>query len=162
MVKAQMKIQQMVFMILAVFIFFILVGLFFLAIQLKDVGKNAEILNKNQAISSLEVLANMPEFNYKSEWSMSLDEDKLKILSGNFSKDYEAFWPVSSIRVYKIYPVFEEPIKCPGNNCNYYEIYNSKESTNNTYSTFVSLCSKTKEFDSDYDRCEVAKIEVGV
>ena len=162
MVKAQMKIQQMTFMIIAVFIFFILVGLFFLAIQLKDIRKDSETLGKNQAISSLEVLANMPELNYDSSWSMSLDEDKLRILSGNFSLDYERFWPVSSIRVYKLYPKPEDEIKCPNTNCNYYEIYDSEKTSNKTYSTFVSLCSKVRELGSVYDKCEVGKIVVGV
>ena len=40
-VRAQMKIQQMAFMIMAVFFFFVLVGLFFLGIQFRGVGEMA-------------------------------------------------------------------------------------------------------------------------
>ena len=48
--KAQMKIQQMAVMIVAVFFFFILVGLFFLGIVFKDVKGGAGQLQKEQAI----------------------------------------------------------------------------------------------------------------
>ena len=50
---AQMKIQQMAFMILAVFFFFVLVGLFFLGLEFRDIKKNSEQLKNEQAISSL-------------------------------------------------------------------------------------------------------------
>ena len=44
-----MQIQQMAFMIVAVFFFFILVGLFFLAIQFKGIKSSAAQLQKEQA-----------------------------------------------------------------------------------------------------------------
>ena len=99
----QMKIQQMAFMIMAVFLFFILVGLFFIGIQFKDVRGSAAQLQKEQAISSLRVIADMPELSYDSSETMTVDEDKLAIMSGNFSSSYDVFWPVASIGVYKVY-----------------------------------------------------------
>ena len=113
--KGQVQIQQMAFMIAAVFFFFILVGLFFLAIQFKDVKSGASQLQKEQAISSLKVIADMPELNYDSSESMTIDEDKLEIMSGHFGSNYDLFWPVASIEVYKVYPAFSEVKECPGN-----------------------------------------------
>jgi len=173
MVKGQMKIQQMAVMIVAVFFFFILVGLFFLGIVFKDVEGSAEDLQRAQAISSLGVIADMPELNFDSGESMTLDEDKLRIMSGEFGEDYDLFWPVASIGVYKVYPRFDEVEECPGTNCNYYEIYNPSGHENlqagdggyrdvKTYSAYVAICEKVRESGSTYDDCEVGKLVVGV
>jgi len=109
----QMKIQQMAFMIIAVFFFFVLVGLFLLNVSFKDLKKNAGQLYQDQAISSLGVIADMPELNFNSQESLTLDEDKLNIMSGNFGASYDGFWPVASVKVYKVYPRFKKIIKCP-------------------------------------------------
>jgi len=160
--KAQMKIQQMAFMIMAVFFFFVLVGLFFLGIQFRGVGESAQQLQKEQVLSSLEVIADMPELNYNSKWSMALDEDKLRIMSGSFSEDYGEFWPVASIKVYKVYPKSENFVKCPALDCNYFEVYDSGQKNVQTYSTYVSVCRKVRESGYTYDRCEVGKLVLGV
>jgi hypothetical protein len=157
----QMKIMQMMFMIVAVFFFFVLVGLFFLGIAFKDVRASAENLEKKQAISSLEVIAGMGEFTFNSRESMMLDEDKLTVMSGGFGNQYALFLPVNSLRVYKVYPVFGEEKKCPGVGCNYYEIVDSGERDALTYSSFVSICRRIREFQHTYDKCEVGKIVVG-
>jgi hypothetical protein len=158
----QMKIQQMAFMIMAVFLFFILVGLFFIGIQFKDVRGSVAQLQKEQAISSLRVIADMPELNFDSSETMTVDEDKLAIMSGNFSAGYDVFWPVASIGVYKIYPKVDPPKKCPGVGCNFYDIYNSGQRSNKTVSTFVSVCKRVRESGSAYDKCEVGKLVVGM
>ena len=160
--RGQMKIQQMTFMILAVFFFFILVGLFFLGIQFRDVKQSAAQLQTEQAISSLKVIADMPELNYDSRESMTLDEDKLKIMSGNFGSYYSEFWAVASVKVYKIYPKFNELVKCPALNCNYFEVYDNGQESVKTYSTYISICKKIKETGYVYDKCEVGKLVVGV
>ena len=162
MVKAQMKIQQMAFMIIAVFLFFILVGLFFLGIQFKNAKSGASQLQREQTISSLKVIADMPELNYKSGELMAVDEDKLKIMSGVPGSIYDSFWPVASVEVYKVYPAFDEIKRCPGLGCNYYEIYNSGQKNVKTYSTYISICKKMKKFGSIYDKCEIGKLVVGV
>lgn len=160
--KAQMKIMQMAFMLVAVFFFFTLVGLFFLNIQLKDVKGSAAQLQREQAISSLSVIADMPELSYKSGETMTLDEDKLRIMSGGFSEHYAEFWPVASVAAYKLWPVSTELKPCPGLDCNYYDIYDNEQSNTRTYSTYVSICKKVKESGFVYDRCEIGKLEVGV
>jgi len=158
--SGQMKIMQMAFMILAVFIFFVLVGMFFLVIQFRDIKGDVARVEAEQAISSLETIANMPELNFDSRWSMAVDEDKLKVMSGEFGNNYDNFWPVASIRVYKIYPAFSEPKKCPGSDCNYYEIYDSGQTNIKTYAAFVSICSKVGGGASNY--CEIGKMVVEV
>ena len=158
----QMKIMQMAFMIVAVFFFFVLVGLFFLSIQFKDVKGSAAQLQREQAISSLRVIADMPELSYDSSEAITLDEDKLRIMTGGFGDVYEEFWPVASVAAYKLWPVASELKPCPGVDCNYYELYDNGQSNIRTYSTYVSICKKVKESGFVYDKCEVGKLEVGV
>ena len=161
MVKAQMKIMQMAFMIVAVFFFFVLVGLFFLSIQFKDVKGSAAQLQRDQAISSLRVIADMPELSYDASEAVTLDEDKLRIMSGNFSRYYDDFWPVASVSVYKLWPVATELKPCPGLGCNYYKLFDNGQDNVNTYSTYVSICKKVSE-PKGSDFCSVGKLEVGV
>ncbi|MCR4284509.1 MAG: hypothetical protein NUV97_00510 [archaeon] len=161
--RAQMKIQQMTFMIIAVFIFFVFVGLFFINWQFKDIKGDVNSLNKAEAISSLKVLANMPEFNCDSRESMCLDEDKLRVLSGSLGEEYASFWPVSSIKVYKIYPSFDSVIKCPTLNCNYFEIFDDhQQNSSREFSTYVSICKKVKENSYVFDKCEIGKLVLGM
>lgn len=157
----QMKIQQMAFMILAVFFFFILVGLFVLNIGLRNLSNSASDLQEEAAISSIEVISNMPELSCDSKKSSCVDRDKLRVMSGNLGEEYESFWPVASIKVYQVYPPPSEPIKCPAANCNYYEIWDSGQSNAMEYSTFISICERIKEKGYVYDKCEIGKLVVG-
>lgn len=160
--NGQMKIMQMSFMIIGVFFFFVLVGLFVLGIVLRDVSGGAEELAREEAISSLEVIASLPEFSYSARDSMTVDEDKLKVLAGGFGATMDEFWPIASIEVYKVYPSFTSVVKCPALNCNYYDVYDSGQKNVEKVSSYVSICKRVKEFGSVYDRCEIGKMVVGM
>ncbi len=159
--RGQMKIMQMSFMIIGVFFFFVLVGLFFLMISFKDVKSGAADLAREQAISSVEVIAGMSELSYDKSDSMVLDEDKLRVLASGAGADYERFWPIASLEVYKVYPVFDSVVPCPASNCNYYELYDSGQRNAEKVSAYVSICKRTKELGGVYDKCEIGKIVVG-
>jgi len=159
--RAQMKIMQMAFMIVAVFFLFVLVGLFLLGIISGDIKQGAGELQAEEAISSLMVIAGMSELNCDASESLCLDEDKLKILTGNKSSAYEDFWPVASVKAYKIYPAFDEVVECPGLGCNYYEIYDGEQDNVKEYSTYVSICKKVKDSNYVYDSCVPGKLVVG-
>lgn len=142
--NAQMKIQQMMFMILAVFFFFMLVGLFFIVYQSGGLRQSIEYLEKEQALSSIKVITGMSELKCNVN-ELCLDEDKLKVMQNR--KGYDDFWPVASIEVYKTYPVQEK-----------YTIYNSNQKNVRKLSSFVSICKET-----DWgDDCEIGKILIGV
>ena len=158
----QMKIQQMAFMIVAVFIFFVLVGLFVLNVGFGNIKKGAEELQREQAISSLQVISDMPELNCGSSESLCLDKDKLRVMSGEIGKGYEGFWPVASVKAYVIYPTSEVAVKCPATNCNYYEVFDNGQKNSNEYSTYVSICERIREQGGVYNKCEIGKLVVGV
>ena len=157
-----MKIMQMSFMIIGVFFFFVLVGLFFLVIMFKDVRGGADELSREEAISSLEIIAGMPELSYGDRESMSLDEDKLRVMVEGYGESYGEFWPIASLEVYKVYPAFDSIVPCPSANCNYYGVYDSGQGNVEKFSSYVSICKRMKEFGSVYDRCEIGKLVVGV
>jgi hypothetical protein len=154
-----MKIQQMAFMIVAVFFFFILVGLFFLGWQYKSLRGSYESLEAEQAISAMNSIIDLTELNCEADRSLCLDEDKLQVMVRKQS--YSEIWPVASIKVYKVYPKFDSVVKCPSSDCNYYEIYDSGQENLKSVSTYVSLCKKKSEQGYVYDDCEIAKIVVG-
>ena len=158
----QFKIQQMAFMILGVFIFFVLVGLFFMRIQMGGLNSSFASLQREAALSSISIISNMPELRYSSSEELTLDKDKLVIMASTFSQDYEEFWPVASVKVYKVFPKFEKEVKCPAVDCNYYEVYKSDQKNVSEVSTFVSICERVREGTTTYDRCEIGKLSVGV
>ena len=160
--RGQMKIMQMSFMIIGVFLFFVLVGLFVLGIVFKDVNAGAKELAMQEAVASIEVIAAMPELNYDERDSMVIDKDKLKVLAGGLAEDYEMFWPIASLEIYKVYPVFDERISCPAAGCNYYDVYDSGHRDVEKFSSYVSICERVREFGYVYDRCEIGKIVVGM
>jgi hypothetical protein len=159
--KADMKIQQMTFMILFVFIFFAVAGLFFLSIQSSKITQTFNLLQKETAVSSMQSIANMPELNCDPSRSFCIDQDKIMVFAGD-SKSYGDFWPVASIKVRKAYPKMERDIKCPATNCTYYEIYNSGQKNIQEYGIFVSICKKIKSEGVIQEECEIGKLSVGV
>lgn len=158
---AQMNIQQMSFYILAVFLFFMLAGLFFVSLQFRGAQSSAESLQKDQAISSLETISNMPELICDTNEPFCLDFDKVAVFR-DYANAYAEFLPVSTIKVYRINPSSKTIIKCPATNCTYYEIYSSNQTRVQEYSTFISICQKEENFGRVLYNCELGKISVGV
>jgi hypothetical protein len=160
--KAQYRIQQMVFMIVALLFFFILVGIFIVGYQFRTAKGNFADLQKEQAISFLEVLRNMPEFAYSSKDSSSkdlcLDLDKIEVISSNIS-NFSDLLPVASVEIIK---GSSKRILCPSNNCNSYLVYDSKQKDTQKYETSVCLCKKLSENSYSYDKCDMGKLIVGV
>lgn len=161
--KAQFKIQQMAFMLIAVFIFFMLVALFFLQISLGGLRFSAEQLEREQVMNALLSWSELPEFSCSDRSSNCIDEDKIFVLGGSdYNLLYRDFWPVASIRVYRLNTNNTELVLCPQQNCNYYEVYNSGQASRLEYSNYVSIC-KTGRIENQVLRvCEIGKISVGV
>lgn len=158
--KAQMKIMQMIIMILAVFIFFALVGIFLINISATDLQKDYLELQREYTISLIESMVNSPEFVCSSRETWCVDQDKVEIMSGEFGKKYADFWGVSSIEILRVYPNNETKIiNCPNSNCNYYKIYQSEQNVTQTYSAYVSMCEKVSGANTN---CELVKFILGI
>ena len=79
--KSQFKIQQMVFMLLAVFLFFILVGVFWITLQSRSLQKQATELEEEKTIIISQFLSSSSEFSCTNEEGQyCVDTDKLLLL----------------------------------------------------------------------------------
>ena len=158
--KAQFKIQQMTFMIAAVFLFFVIAGLFLLNVQFKNLRKQAQALAENQAIMLAQFLAESPEFRCNiGLGSYCVDTDKIIFLSSKPA--YKEFWPVAYVKVVKIFP--QNNATCSTKNypnCGVFEIFKSSSASTTSTSSFVALCRKEKA-EIVENKCELGKIIIG-
>jgi hypothetical protein len=159
--KGQVKTQQMAFMLIALTIFFVLVGLVVFIFTFSNVGDAATELREKNAMLLASKLANSPEFacgdSYGNNKLACVDFDKLMALKENINR-YDKFWGVANIEVRKIYPS-GDTICTKGNypNCEIIRL-RDKEVSGFDSTNFVSLCHK-KGIEGDfYDKCELAKL----
>ena len=111
--KAQMKIQQMAFMLVGLAVFFALVGLIYLAISLSSVKEKAQTLQEEEAAEIVKTIANSPElaFTSSSDCDSCVDLDKALMLKELTPDIYENFWNLDFLMIEKIYPI-ESKIEC--------------------------------------------------
>lgn len=162
--KAQIKIQQMAFMLVALTLFFALIGLFFLSIFSSGLGRMAESLQQEKALMLVSRLANSPEFAcgeaFGGARTNCIDFDKVIHLKDINFYEKNNFWGVDRIEIRKIYP--ESPEICNIDNyddCGRIEVLKLKDGGVG-FSNFVSLCRKEIISNSVHDRCELAKLIV--
>ncbi|MCK4553174.1 hypothetical protein KAT80_03140 [Candidatus Pacearchaeota archaeon] len=161
--KAQLKIQQMTFMLLAVTLFFVLVGMLVLALRFSGLKESATELEEKNAMLLVTRIANSPEFSCGNAFGKSrtncIDADKVMMLKKNIDT-YDNFWGTeTNIEIRKIYP--KGNVVCTIRNypnCNLINLQSKK--INVEHSNFISLCRKDLINGEVYDRCELAKIMV--
>jgi len=163
--KGQLKIQQMAFMLLAVTLFFVLVGMFILVIKVSDMKKSAESLNEKNAMLLVTRLANSPELSCGNSFGTGrincIDGDKMMMLKQNIGK-YSEFFGSSNIQARKIYSSINAETECTLENypnCNTIKIIDKKISAE--HSNFVVLCRKEIINEELSDICEISKLMVG-
>jgi len=159
--KGQLKIQEMIFMLLGVVLFFILVGLFALTLLYSNVQKEARIIAETKTLSSITNLADSPEFACVGK-SNCVDFDKALALSTN--KNYQNFWPFSSLAVLKINPQNNSIVDCnlanyP--NCDKLVVYDKNVKQEKVIASFVAIC-RTENEEGIYEKCELGKFLAGV
>jgi hypothetical protein len=171
--NGQMKIQEMSFMLLGVFLFFVLVGLIVLSVSFSGLKRSATDLQAQNAFLLVTKLANSPEFScgdvYGNQKTDCVDEDKVMALKANIG-NYKDFWGITNIEIRKIYPTtlpYKE-IQCTtasypaypnGTSCNYINLMN-KPASGNDESNFVALCRKEKYKEEIVNKCEMALLIV--
>ena len=163
--KGQLKIQEMAFMLVALILFFILIGLFALSIWSKNITDSATELAGEKTLSAVSNLAGTAEFICPDTKSNCVDADKVMALIGK--KNYEDFWPFTSLSIIR-YSGFdkkvEEMIECNLGNypdCDVIEVYDRGGVNENVISSFVALCRQEYENGKSYTKCEIAKFLAG-
>jgi uncharacterized protein YjeT (DUF2065 family) len=156
--KSQVKIQEMSFMLLALVLFFIIAGIFFIVITNANLRKSAESLGESEAILTISGLAASPELSCGSE-SLCVDTDKLIALRGKDA--FRNYWDVDGgLVVKKLYPYNSEEIECNARNydtCNTYTLKPRGEGYKGIGS-YVTLCRKEVVSGYSYDKCEIGRI----
>jgi len=143
--RAQMKIQQMAFMLVAVMIFFGMVALVYFTISIKGLQDKAEILAEEDGRRMARQLAGTPELAYtvRDGCDSCLDLDKAFQLS-TINSYAEDLWNLDYLMIERISPSFPDQ-KCtsPANNypngCNEIEIIAPKRGLSGTKTAFVAL-----------------------
>jgi len=164
--KGQLKIQQMVFMLLAITLFFFLVGMIVLTMSLSGLRERAEAMRQEDAILLASKIADSPEFSCGNSYgtAMSLCIDFEKVIhfqpEGNIAFKYSDFWDVSGMEIRKIYPKNDVVKECNLDNYPNCEIISivKGDGTGTSYSSFVSLCRRDLVKDERIIVCELAKI----
>ena len=161
--QGQLKIQEMAFFLVAILLFFILVGLFVFSIVFSNISKGATEIAEARTLSSITNLADAPEFSCGEP--NCVDADKLMALTQN--NKYKNFWPFSSLRVLKssgFNKTEEEMIKCTITNypyCDVFEVYDKNVANERAIANFVALCRVELEEGFNYKKCEIAKLVAG-
>ncbi|MEM3091746.1 MAG: hypothetical protein QXX55_01865 [Candidatus Pacearchaeota archaeon] len=160
--KGQIKIQQMAFMLIAVTLFFTLVGMFFFMIVSSNLKESGKLLEEKNTILLVSKLANSPEFSCENAFRETkqncIDADKIMALKTNIDRYYN-FWGVSGIEIKKIYPTGNNA-ECTSENypnCDHIKII-PKTSGGTGISSFVSLCRADNINNLISDKCELAKL----
>jgi hypothetical protein len=160
----QIKIQQTIFVIVAITILFVIVGLFFLSIGFSNLKKTATSIAEESDMLLVSKLANSPEFScgksFGSFKSDCIDFDKVIGLSEN-KESYSDFWGVAKIEIRKIYPNGSRICtKANYPDCEILKILDEEVNALAYSSNFVSLCRKESDGKILYDKCELALLMV--
>ena len=159
---AQMKIQQMAFMLIAVTLFFVLVGMFFVKVLFSNIKESASLLEEQNALLLVTKLANSPEFSCQNAFGGTkincIDSDKIMALKNNINK-YSGFWGVSGIEIRKIYPEGSR-IECTSENYPECDDIKLIPGRGTGVGNFIASCRKENINNLIQDKCELAKIIV--
>jgi len=162
--KAQTKIQQTAFMLVALTLFFVLVGMFVVGFKFAGLKETVTDLDAENVRLLVSKLANSPEFSCEESFGSKIyciDADKVMMLKEDISS-YENFWGVANIEIRKLYPEVSRETICTLANypeCNIIRII-SDEVVGFDTSVFISLCRKDIKNNRFYDKCEIAKLLV--
>ena len=158
--KGQTKIQQMAFVLVAIFIFFAIVALFYFSVSTRLLESNVEDLREQEVIATVRKIAGTPEFVWSVyDCASCVDLDKIFVLKDRVT--YQDFWKnINFLKVERVHPKYEvdECIRGIYPLCNSIVIVDDETKTV-THSAFVSLCRYDNE--KKFNRCELGKIVMG-
>lgn len=169
--NGQMQIQQMAFVLMAIFLFFILVGMFFIMFYSSGMEKEVTELKEEHSKKLASKLSNSPEFFCENAFGGSqtncIDLDKVMMLKENINKySRENFWDVGGIEIENIYPLNkgERYEECSSHNypdCNLIDVFSDRVNQSaGSHSNFVTLCRKRSTERGVEDKCSIGRVIV--
>ena len=154
--KAQMKIQQMAFVLVALMIFFGMVALIYFSVQMRSLRGDVKSLQEEEAKELVRKLASTPEFSWSSQnCPYCVDFDKAMVLSSRAS--YKGFWNLNYLKIEKVYPALQgECDRANYPDCSTITLIN-KENPGSPFTSYIALCHWEQE-KGGYTKCELGKI----
>lgn len=160
--RAQIKIQETAFVLLAIVLLFSLAFMFYFRLHSSKLAKEAAELQQQQAVSLLDKVVAMPELRCSASLGfitevLCIDEDKLESMKEEpFIKDYKSVWKgLLEVKVVEIYPTSEKEFVL------YSREKKKGEEGNRTYSTFAPLC-KMEHNGVGWYKCSVGMISITI
>lgn len=157
--RAQLKIQEMAFVLVALMIFLALVSLIYFSIRISVLEKENINSRDKEARELARKFASSPEFTWgASDCSSCIDMDKAIVLKHR--DGYNDFWNVDYLSIEKIYP--KEGGECTLASyprCSRITIVNKSSNFGAVYESFAALCRVSYDGES-YTKCEIGRIYV--
>jgi hypothetical protein len=154
--RGQMKIQQMAFVLMAIFVFFVLVGVLYVSFKSASLEGSAEDLREEAASELVKKLASSPEFSWTEDCANCLDFDKAFVLKDRES--YEGFWNLDYLMIEVIGGTGEECNPSTYPECGKISII-EKENYGTPKQAFVAVC-WYENTNGGYNRCGLGRIHV--
>ena len=152
--QAQLKIQQMAFVLVAIILFFALVSLVYFSIRMNSLKKTSASLEDQKVYELVQKLSGIPELRY-SGCASCIDMDKAILLKNRTT--YQGFFGLDYLSFETLYP--KKPIKeCFIGNypeCNKLTLI-SQPNFGTTSDAFASLCHYDQQIKSI--KCELGII----
>jgi len=156
----------MAFMLMAITLFFVLVGVVVLVISLSGLKQTSKNLEEQNAELLVTNLADSPEFACGGSYiakTNCIDLDKA-ILLGN-RLDYQDFWGVAKIEIRRIFPD-NGNTECTLQNldsCGVITVLSKNVKTLPSSSNYVTLCMKENSslgYLGFYDKCDIGLLTI--
>lgn len=138
--RAQLKIQEMAFVLVAIVIFFALIALLFFSVKINSIKNQADIIQDEQAASLVRHISGLPEFS----WSCvgCVDLDKVMALKKTGSIAALEMLELDYLKIEVLYPSSSQKICAIGNypSCSEIVLLNKTRDYGLASSAFVNLC----------------------
>ncbi|MBS3090900.1 hypothetical protein J4217_00445 [Candidatus Pacearchaeota archaeon] len=154
--KAQLKIQQMAFVLIALVIFFAIVALIYLTVRLNTLKKDVQASENDKARELLRKLSGIPELKWTGDCDSCIDMDKALVLK-SYNKTYNGFFGLDYLSFQVIYPKKTDKECVVGNypNCNKITLIQTSN-FGNAPKAYVSLCRWDQNMGSE--KCELGAV----
>jgi len=149
--KAQMKIQEMAFVLLALVLLAVISFVFFIRLSSQKITESAEDVKTTQAKSLIEKVSSLAELECRGK-ALCIDEDKAVLFKAMPEQDKaKLLQGLSSVKILRLYsPYLTEDITT---------LYGSQ--ANSSYSTFINTCKYKAQGNIFNYECGIAMLVVG-
>jgi hypothetical protein len=152
--KAQLKIQQMAFVLVAMIVFFALVSLVYFSIRVNVLKKQVVNLEDEKAKQIVQRLSSIPELKWENDCSSCIDLDKAMILKNRTV--YKDFFGLDYLAFEILYPSRTDRECTTGNypDCKWITLSKSGDFIDTT--SYASLCRFDQSTSSE--KCELGLV----